>query len=244
MLVKLSVEDSIAVLTLNNPQKMNALSSSLIQEIDEKISNIEQKAKVLIIIGEGKSFAAGVNVAEIDQHSCESALREDFIDYRWESLTRVKIPTIAAVSGYALGGGFELALMCDMIIATENSKFGFPEVNLGIMPGMGGTQMLTRIVGSKLASEIIMTGNFLSASEAKELKIVSKVVPNDNLIANATELARSIAKKPALSLRLIKEAINLAQNVGLTQGMRSERFMFRSLFSTRDKDKKIKEFLK
>jgi enoyl-CoA hydratase/carnithine racemase len=244
MLTKLSVEDSVAVLTLNNPGKMNALSSDLIREIGEKISNIEQKANVLIITGEGRAFAAGVNVAEIDRHSCESALKEDFIDYQWESVARVKIPTIAAVSGYALGGGFELALMCDIIVATENSKFGFPEVNLGIMPGMGGTQMLTRIVGSKLASRIIMTGNFLSATEAKELGIVSEVVSNDGLISGVTELARSIAEKPALSLRLIKEAINLAQNVGLTQGMRSERLMFRSLFSTRDKNEKVKEFLK
>jgi enoyl-CoA hydratase len=244
MAVSLRTEDSVAFLTISTSGKINVLSSSVMREIDEKIRDADRKANVLVIEGEGRSFAAGVDVAEIDSHSFESAMEHDFIDYLWESVLRVKIPTIAAVSGYVLGGGFELALMCDIIIAAENSKFGFPEVNLGIMPGMGGTQMLTRAVGPKLASEIIMTGDFLSATRAYELGIVSKTVPNDCLTESVRELARSLAKKTPLSLRMIKEAINLAQNVGLGQGIRSERLMFRSLFSTDAKESKIKEFLK
>jgi enoyl-CoA hydratase len=214
-----------------------------VQEIEEKIHKIDQKANVLIIAGAGRSFAAGVDVSEIQRHSSETAFCENFIDDCWESIARVKIPTIAAVSGYALGGGFELALMCDIIVAAKSSKFGFPEVNLGIMPGMGGTQVLTRIVGSKLASEIIMTGNFLTAEMAQSFGIISRVVPDDDLMKNVLELAHLLAKKSTTSLRMIKEAINLAQNVGLSQGMRSERLMFRSLFSTHDKDVKVKEFL-
>jgi enoyl-CoA hydratase len=212
-------------------------------EIHEKVSNIDQKAKVLIVTGAGKSFAAGVDISEIHRHSSETAFVENFIDYRWESISNVKIPTIAAVSGYALGGGFELALMCDIIVATESSKFGFPEVNLGLMPGMGGTQVLTRIVGSKIASEIIMGGEFLSAERAYDLRIVSEVVPNNDLMVRTFELAHLIAEKSSTSLRMIKEAINLSQNVGLSQGIRSERLMFRSLFSTHDKDVKVKDFL-
>jgi enoyl-CoA hydratase len=243
MLVKLSIEDSVAVLTLNNPEKLNALSLSLMREIEEKIRGIDQKSNVLVVTGAGRSFAAGVDVSEIQKHSSETAFRENFIDDCWESISRVKIPTIAAVSGYALGGGFELALMCDMIVATESSKFGFPEVNLGLMPGMGGTQILPRIVGSKLASEIIMTGSFLTAEMAHKFGIVSRLVPNDDLMENVLELAHLLAKKSSTSLRMIKEAINLAQNVGLAQGMRSERLMFRSLFSTNDKDVNVKKFL-
>jgi enoyl-CoA hydratase len=243
MPVNLSIDDSIAILALDNPDKLNALSSDFMKEIDEKICDIDQKANVLIITGCKKAFAAGVDISEIERHSSESACLENFIDHRWESVFNVKIPTIAAVSGYALGGGFELALMCDVIVATENAKFGFPEINLGLMPGMGGTQLLTRIVGPKLAGEIIMTGDFLSAQRAKELKIISQIVGDDELMPKALELAKKIAQKSLASLKMIKEAIRLAQNVGLTQGMQSERLMFRSLFSTADKKEKTRKFL-
>jgi enoyl-CoA hydratase/carnithine racemase len=244
MPVKLSIEDSIAVLTLDNPSKLNALSSDFMKEIDEEIRGVDQKASVLIATGCKKAFAAGVDISEIERHSSESACLENFVDEKWESLFNVKIPTIAAVSGYALGGGFELALMCDVIIAAKSAKFGFPEVNLGLMPGMGGTQALARIVGIKLACEIIMTGDFLSAQRAKELNVVSQVVEDDELMPTAREFAQKIARKSPSSLRMIKEAIRLSQNVGLIQGMRSERLMFRSLFSTADKKRKIEDFLK
>jgi enoyl-CoA hydratase/carnithine racemase len=243
MPVKLSQENSIAILQLNNPKKLNALSGDFINEIYDKIANIEKSAKVLIITGCDKAFAAGVDVSEINTLSYENAYLEDFIDYKWEYVFNIKIPVIAAVSGYALGGGFELALMCDIIVAAKNAIFGFPEVNLGIMPGMGGTQMLPKIVGAKIASEIMMTGRFISAEEAASLKIVSYLTEERELLKKSMELAEKIAEKSTLSTQMIKEAIRLSQNIGLNQGIKTERQMFRSLFSTSYKEKGIRNFL-
>jgi enoyl-CoA hydratase len=242
MQIELTQKGDISILKLNNPKKLNALSSEFIDKVYQKISDIEKNTKVLVITGIDKAFAAGVDVSEIQSHSYESAYLEDFINYKWESILNLKIPVIAAVSGYALGGGFELALMCDIIIASKNAKFGFPEVNLGIIPGMGGTQMLTRIVGAKVASELIMTGRFISSEEAKCLNIVSYVTENNNLIERAIELAEKISKKSTMSTRFIKEAIRFSQEMGLYQGIKSERQMFRSLFSTSFKKKYMEEF--
>ncbi|MDR0581252.1 MAG: enoyl-CoA hydratase/isomerase family protein [Holosporaceae bacterium] len=244
MSIDLSVDNSVAILRLNNPSKLNALSSDFMNELHEKVQNIDQRANVLIVAGCEKAFSAGVDIAEVEQHSSESACLENFIDNRWECIFHVKIPVIAAVSGYALGGGFELALMCDIIIATETAKFGFPEINLGLMPGMGGTQLLTRIVGTKIAGKILMTGDLLSASEAKELGIVTQVVRNDDLTTVSLELAQRISQKSRMSLRMIKNAIRLSQNIALNQGICSERLMFRSLFSSADKKEKINKFLR
>lgn len=243
MLVEVEYKNNISILKLNNPKKLNALSSEFVKEIHKNILDIEKKANVLIVTGCEKSFAAGVNVAEIDSHSYESAYLESFIDHKWECLLNVKIPVIAAVSGYALGGGFELALMCDIIIASEDAKFGFPEINLAIMPGMGGTQMLTGIVGPKIASELLLTGRNISAKEAMELGIVSRISKNDMLMKSALDIATDIAKKSIMSTRIIKEAIRLSQEVGLFQGMKSERQMFRSLFSTVFKKEGMRNFL-
>jgi enoyl-CoA hydratase/carnithine racemase len=214
------------------------------KEINEKICDIDLRAKVLIITGCKKAFSTGVDISEIKNHSSESACLNNFIDYRWECIFNVKIPVIAAVSGYAIGGGFELALMCDIIIATENAKFGFPEVNLGLMPGMGGAQLLPRIIGPKLTSEIIMTGDLLSSQRAKELKIVSLVVNDDELMQKTMEFALKISQKSLPSLKMIKDSIRLSQNSTLNQGIKNERLMFRSLFSTNDKKEKVAKFLK
>jgi enoyl-CoA hydratase/carnithine racemase len=244
MSIDLSIDNSVAILRLHNPSKLNALSSDFMNELHEKIQNIDKKANVLIVAGCEKAFSAGVDIAEVERHSGESACLEDFIDSKWECIFYVKIPVIAAVSGYAIGGGFELALMCDIIIATETAKFGFPEINIGLMPGMGGTQLLTRMVGAKIAGKILMTGDLLSASEAKELGIVAQVVQDDDLMLASWELAQRISCKSRMSLRMIKNAIRLSQNTGLNQGINSERLMFRSLFSSADKKEKTKEFLR
>ncbi len=243
MPVELSQRNSIAILKLNNPKKLNVLSSNFINKIYGKIANIEKTAKVLIITGCKKAFAAGVDVSEISALSYENAYLDDFIDYKWEALFNIKIPVIAAVSGYALGGGFELALMCDIIIAAKNATFGFPEVNLGIMPGMGGTQILPKIVGPKIANEIMMTGRFISAEEAANLKIVSYLTDEEDLLKKSMVLAEKIAAKSIMSTQMIKEAVRMSQNVGLNQGIKSERQMFRSLFSTDFKQKGVSEFL-
>ena len=244
MSIDFEINNSVAVLTLNNPKKLNALSIDFIEEIYDDLVDVEKKANVLVIFGTEKAFAAGVDVNEIEPLSFERALLNEFIDYKWERILNIKIPVISGVEKYALGGGFELALASDVIIASENAKFGFPEINLGLMPGLGGTQLLTRIVGTKKASELIMSGDFINAEEALQLNIISKIVPSSDLKKETLNLANKITKKSLTSLRLIKEAIQLSQNSGYLQGIKTERNLFRSLFSTSYKEKLTKEFLK
>ncbi len=245
MLVNFETHDAIAILTLNNPKKLNALSTNFIEEMYKCLLDVEKKANVLVIFGTEKAFAAGVDINEIDTLSFEQSLLKEFIDYKWERVLNIKIPVITGVEKYALGGGFELALASDIIIASENAKFGFPEVNLGLMPGLGGTQLLTRIVGAKKASELIMSGKFIDAKEALRLNIISKITtPPANLKEETLNLAKKISEKSPTSLRLIKEAIQLSQNTGCLQGIKTERNLFRSLFSTSYKEKLTKEFLK
>ena len=245
MSVDFQIDNSVAVLTLNNPKKLNALSTNFVEEMYDHLADVEKKANVLVIFGTEKAFAAGVDINEINTLSFEQALLNEFIDYKWERILNIKIPVISGVEKYALGGGFELALASDIIIASENAKFGFPEVNLGLMPGLGGTQLLTRIVGVKKASELIMSGDFIDAKEALRLNIISKTVSSSSDLKRETlDLAHKIAQKSPTSLRLIKEAIQLSQNTGCLQGIKTERNLFRSLFSTSFKEKLTKEFLK
>lgn len=243
MLINLQINDDIAFVQLNNPKKLNALSSDLMSELSDKLLSIESQAKVIILYGSKKAFAAGVDIADIAKYDYENAHLNNFIDQKWEALFNVRIPVISAVSGYALGGGFELVLASDIVIASETSKFGFPEVNLGLMPGLGGTQMLTKLIGAKIASRIMMSGEFISAQEAFNFGIISKIVSQEELLLEAKRLAERIAQKSRMSLILIKEAIRLAQNTGLNQGMKTERIMFRSLFSTTEKQRHISDFL-
>lgn len=244
MSVDFEIKDSVAILTLNNPEKLNILSTKFVEKIYDCLADFEKKANVLVIFGTEKAFAAGVDINEIDAFSFERAVLDEFIDHKWERVLNVKIPVISGVEKYALGGGFELALASDIVIAAEDAKFGFPEINLGIMPGLGGTQLLTRIVGTKKASELIMSGDFINAKEALRLNIVSKIVSSADLKEETLALARRISQKSPVSLRFIKEAIQLSQNSGILQGIKSERNLFRSLFSTSYKEKLTKTFLK
>lgn len=243
MLIDLSINEGVAVVRINHPQKLNALSSELMEELYEKIFNIGTKADVLIITGGEKAFAAGMDISEIAKCDYEEAHTGNLINSHWEELLNIKIPVIAAVSGYALGGGFELVLHCDIVIAAESAKFGFPEVNLGVMPGLGGTQLLTRAIGAKRAAKLLMTGDHISAQEAYEMGIVSQVVPQDDLMNAASQLAERLKSKSKMGLLLIKEAIKMSQNCGLYQGIQLERTMFHSLFSTSDKQQKVQDFL-
>lgn len=243
MSVDFEIKDSIAVLTLNNPNKLNVLNTNFVEKIYDCLANLEKKANVLVIFGTDKAFAAGVDINEIDAFSFERAVLDEFIDHKWERVLNVKIPVISAIEKYALGGGFELALASDIVIAARDAKFGFPEINLGLMPGLGGTQLLTRIVGTKKASELIMSGDSIDAEEALRLNIVSKIVSSADLKEETLALARRISQKSPVSLRLIKEAIQLSQNSGVLQGIKSERNLFRSLFSTSYKEKLTKDFL-
>lgn len=228
---------------INNPKKLNALSADLMEELYEKIFNICTKADVLVITGTEKAFAAGMDISEIATRDYEQAHVGNLINSHWEELLNVKIPVIAAVSGYAFGGGFELVLHCDIVIAAESAQFAFPEVNLGVMPGLGGTQLLTRAIGTKRATRFLMTGERMSAKQAYDFGIVSQIVAQDELIPMATSLAQELSSKSKMSLLLIKEAVRMSQNCGLSQGIQSERTMFRSLFSTADKMQKTNDFL-
>lgn len=242
-MIDLFISDGIATVRINNPEKLNALSPALMNELYDNLYGIEKKACVLVITGIDKAFAVGVDISEIAKYDYEQAHLNNLIDSHWEIIQNLKIPVIASVSGYALGGGFELALMSDIVIASEKATFGFPEVNLGLMPGLGGSQMLTKIVGGKKAAEMLMTGDFISAQQAYDLNIISQIVPQEKLSIATNDLAEKLASKPKMSLMLIKEAVRLSQDCGLSQGIRMERMMFRSLFSTQDKAKKVSEFL-
>ena len=244
-LVELSVSDAgIATLTLKNEKKLNALSIDFVDEIYSALLNLEKKAKVLIVTGGERAFAAGVDIREIEKRNYEHAYTESFIDKKWEAIWDVKIPVIAAVSGYALGAGFEICLMSDIIIATRTAKFGFPEINLGLLPGMGGTQLLPRLVGTKIAMKLLLTADMISAEEACELGIVANVVEPQNLLSEAHKLAEKIASKSTMSTRLIKELVRTSQNAVLSTGMQIERNTFRSLFSTSFKEEGVRNFLK
>lgn len=243
MLIDLSINDKIAIVRINNPKKLNALSVDLMEELYEKIFDIGTKASALVITGTEKAFAAGMDVSEIAARDYEQAHIGNLLNSHWEELLNVKIPVIAAVSGYAFGGGFELVLYSDVVIASETAQFAFPEINLGVMPGLGGTQLLTRAIGTKMASKILMTGERISAQRAYDLGIVSQVVAPNDLVSTATNLAQELSNKPKMSLLLIKEAIRMSQNCGLSQGIQTERTMFRSLFSTMDKQKRTNDFL-
>ena len=243
-MIEFEIKDAVAVLTLNNPKNLNALGTKVISEICEKLNGIDEKANVLVLKGCDRAFAAGVDIKEIEKMSFQDAYLKNFINSDWEKIFNLRIPVIAAISGYALGGGFELTLMSDIVLASEDAVFGFPEINLGLMPGFGGTQLLSRLIGTKIASELILTGRFIKADEARSLGIVSEVLPKDQLLEKTMELAQTIAKKSPVSVRAIKEAIRMSQNAPLTQGIASERHMFRSLFSTEGKQKGVAAFLK
>lgn len=243
-MIKVSYEKNVAIIKLDNPRKLNALSNVFMKELAINVEKAKEEANVIVLCGGEKAFAAGVDISEIQKYSYEDAVLDDFMGHAWECIFNLEIPVIAAVSGYALGGGFELALMCDIIIAAQNAQFGFPEINLGVMPGFGGTQVLSRLVGAKVASEIMLTGRRLNAQEAKDLQIVTQIVAGERLLSYATELAAEIAKKSPLSTRFIKRALRMAANTPLNEGIKMERQMFKSLFSTSFKEKGVKAFLK
>lgn len=235
---------SIATLRLKNSKKLNALSVDFVEQIFESLNDIDKKAKVLIITGEERAFAVGVDIKEIDKRNYEQAYLENFLDNKWDVLLNIKIPVIAAVSGYALGAGFEMCLMSDIVVASNTAKFGFPEIRLGLLPGLGGTQLLPRLVGTKIAMKLLLTADMISAKEAQDLGLVSQITDFRNLFKTAQSLAEKIAVMPTMSARLIKEMVRISQNSGMNTGMQIERNIFRSLFSTSFKRDNVENFLK
>lgn len=238
-------EDDVALIRLNRPEALNALNSTLITELANALSEADNNDKVrcIVITGSEKAFAAGADIKEMAEKSFVDVYNEDLFGAQVQVIERIRKPIIAAVSGYALGGGCELAMICDFIIAAENAKFGQPEVNLGVVAGIGGTQRMTRIIGKSKAMDMHLTGRFMDATEAERAGLVSRVVPTAKLIPEAMSAARKIAEKSQITVKTIKEAVNRSYETTLSEGIRFERRAFHSLFGTEDQKEGMAAFL-
>ena len=230
------VEEHIALIRLNRPDALNALNGQILDELAEAITEMDgsNKVRAIIVTGSEKAFAAGADIKEMADKSFVDMFVEDYFTGPTEAIQRCRKPIIAAVSGYCLGGGCELAMLCDFIIAADTAKFGQPEINLGVIPGMGGTQRLTRYVGKSKAMEMCLTGRFMDAAEAERAGLVSRVVPAKELMREAREAAVKIAEKSPLTVRAAKEAVNRSYETTLREGLLFERRLFNALFSTED----------
>jgi enoyl-CoA hydratase len=239
------VEDHIAVIRLDRPEAMNALNTQLLTELSEALRTLERNEKVrcIILTGSDKAFAAGADVPEMSEKTFVDMFMGDVFGRHVEQIQRCRKPIVAAVAGYALGGGCELAMMCDIIIAADTAKFGQPEINLGIMAGLGGTQRLTRAIGKAKAMDMQLTGRFMSAQEAETAGLVSRVVPAKKLMDEARAVADRIAEKSMLSVMAVKEAVNRSFETPLREGILFERRLFHALFSTADQKEGMAAFL-
>ena len=228
--------DNICTITLDRPDALNALNSALLKELITSLTlaDNDKSVRVIIITGSEKVFAAGADIKEMSEKSFVEMFMTDFFGAEHNIIMKIRKPIIAAVSGYALGGGCELAMMCDFIIASETAKFGQPEVNLGVMAGIGGTQRLTRAVGKSKSMEMNLTGRFMDAVEAERSGLVSQIFPSKDFLQEVREIAVKIASKSLLSSMLIKEAVNQSFETSLSKGLLFERRAFQSLFSTED----------
>lgn len=235
----------VALITLNRPSAMNALCSPLMAELATELDQCEQDdtVRAIVLTGSDKAFAAGADIKEMVDKTYMSAHQENFITSGWEHVTRCRKPVIAAVAGYALGGGCELAMMCDFIIAADNAKFGQPEITIGIIPGAGGTQRLTRLIGRSKAMDLCLTARMMDVDEAERAGLVARVVPAAELIDTAVAAATTIAGYSVPSVMMCKDAVNAASNTTLDEGMRVERRIFHSLFSTNDQTEGMSAFI-
>ena len=234
----------VGIIRFNRPQALNALNAALVQELGAAIDTLEADPNIgcLLITGSDKAFAAGADIKEMAGQSYIDIFNADYAaDY--ERLARVRKPVIAAVAGFALGGGCELAMMCDLIIAADNAKFGQPEIKLGVIPGIGGTQRLTRAVGKAKAMDLILTGRMMDAVEAERAGLVARVVPAASLLEEAMKAAETIAAMSLPSVLVAKEAVNRAFETTLAEGVRFERRVFHALFATEDQKEGMAAFV-
>ncbi len=243
--INLDVDNHVALVTLNRPDALNALNDQLMSELADCLKSCQDNEKVrcIVITGSEKAFAAGADIAMMKDKSFVDAFAGDLFTPETDQIMRVRKPIIAAVSGYALGGGCELAMMCDFIICSETAKFGQPEINLGVVAGIGGTQRLTRIVGKSKAMDMNLTGRFMDAEEAERSGLASRVVPVKKLIEEALGAAQKISEKSMVSVMVVKEAVNRAYEVPLREGLLFERRMFHALFATEDQAEGMGAFL-
>ncbi len=239
-----SVVERAGLIQLNRPQQLNALNVTVMEEVVTALEAFDQNEHVgcLVITGNQRAFAAGADIKEMADASAVEMLLRDNIR-RWDRIRQIKKPIIAAVSGYCLGGGCELAMTCDLIVASESAQFGQPEVNIGVMPGAGGTQRLTRAIGKSKAMEMVLTGRTMSAHEAEQAGLVARVVPVEAYLDEALKLANDIAARPPVAVRLAKEAVNKAFETSLSDGLDYERRLFYFLFATADQKEGMRAFI-
>jgi enoyl-CoA hydratase len=234
----------VGVVTLNRPEVLNALSVGLMDQLIAALESFDRDPNIYVIVlaGNEKAFAAGADIGDMAEASLLDMYERNNLA-RWLRVKAIRKPIVAAVSGFCLGGGCELAMHCDIIVASESAQFGQPEINIGVMPGAGGTQRLTRAIGKFRAMEMVLTGRFISAQEAYEAGLVSKVVAKEQFLAEAMRLAQLIATKPPLALKLAKEAVLAVDEMMLTSGLEYERKLFYSLFATQDQKEGMRAFV-
>src|SRR5579863_607583 len=235
----------VGIVTLNRPQALNALNAALIREVGQALDDLESDTAIgaIVLTGNDKAFAAGADIKEMADKTYMQAYAEDFITRGWEWVAQCRKPVIAAVAGFALGGGCEVAMMCDILIAADNARFGQPEINLGTMPGAGGTQRLPRFVGKAKAMDLCLTGRMMDAAEAERAGLVSRVVPADKLLAEAVAVANRIAELSQPIAMMVKESVNRAFEMTLAEGVRFERRLFHSTFATEDQKEGMAAFI-
>jgi enoyl-CoA hydratase len=242
--IKAWTDNGIGKLELQRPEVLNAINRSMVVEILAALRNFDQleQVKVIVLSGAGRSFAAGADIKEMaEENAISMEMKNQFAD--WDKISLIKKPVIAAVQGFVLGGGFELALCADIVFAAASSKFGFPEVQLGVMPSAGGTVKLTKLMGKRKALEFLWTGNQLKAEEAKHWGIVNQVVPDELLLQETIAFAENLVKQPALSLRLIKDTVEKAEDLPIYEAMQYERKNFYLLFASEDQKEGMQAFM-
>lgn len=239
------LDDHVATIRLNRPDALNALNTELLRELGMALAEADSNERVrcIILTGSEKAFAAGADIKEMSSKTFVEVFGNDLFGPEAEAILKIRKPIIAAVAGYALGGGCELAMMCDFIIAADTAKFGQPEINLGVVAGMGGTQRLTRFVGKSKSMEMHLTGRFMDAEEAERSGLVSRVVPAKKLMEEALAAAQKIAEKSALTVIAVKEAVNRSYETTMREGLLYERRLFHALFATEDQSEGMSAFL-
>jgi len=243
-LVQSSRDNHVALLRLDRPEARNALSPEVMEELASELERLDPDPDVrcVVIAGSDEVFAAGADIKAMAERTFAEALRHPAAAF-WRRLAAIKTPMVAAVSGYALGGGCELALACDMIVAAESAKLGQPEINLGIIPGGGGTQRLARVLGKQRAMELVLTGRRFGAEEARDMGLVNRVAPDDQWLEAAMELAHAVAEKPPIASRLAKQAVLVAEETALSPGLENERRLYELAMATEDRVEGMKAFL-
>ncbi len=243
--VRVDRRDAVGIITLNRPAALNALNAALIAELAAALEDLEEDAAIgaIVLTGNEKAFAAGADVKEMVGKSYPKIYREDFITRGWERVAQCRKPVVAAVAGFALGGGCEIAMMCDIVIAADTARFGQPEITLGTIPGAGGTQRLTRFIGKAKAMDLCLTGRMMDAAEAERAGLVSRVVPATELLTEAVKVADRIAGMSRPIAMMVKESVNRAYETTLAEGVRFERRLFHSTFATEDRKEGMAAFI-